>query len=342
MGSINLVEDFKTSILEISERDGKTTWPIDLNSISHLFIGEFDKELLQDIEKMEYKGHAKYNIGQAFVTPQRIIRLLIPFVQGLSTLGLSRELRREKVEYLLSLVHELKHGDPSNRDGKNIVLSPDELNNIIGPSWLSESDKQSSLLVHKLCGILWAYVETLFFKTHGLVREFHGPYTLPGYDGNFLFRDFVCLKPTELWEESSALPFSRARIVAAYDQLDMSVDIYNHVSIPEGRTFIESLKSYYVECDGKILEPSEIDSLCKDLSTVMRSIHKKVESLEWQKRAEKYADIFWYSKKQLRDILEEDWAVPEAVRQQIQHGEISTKQKQISQRELQIMMKLSF
>ena len=105
--------------------------------------------------------------------------------------------------------------------------------------------------VHLLCGVLWAYTETLFFKTHGLVREFHGPYLRPGKDQQYLVRDFVCLKPVEIWPECARLTYSNARIVTAYDQLDMSVDIYNHVSIPEGKNFVESLHSFYVECDGK-------------------------------------------------------------------------------------------
>ncbi len=56
-------------------------------------------------------------ICRLFVIPQRIIRVIMPFVQGMGALGLSRDKRAEHVHYLLSLVDELKYGDPSNRDG---------------------------------------------------------------------------------------------------------------------------------------------------------------------------------------------------------------------------------
>ena len=32
----DLTDDFKDAILEVWQRDGKTTWPIDLNSVTHL------------------------------------------------------------------------------------------------------------------------------------------------------------------------------------------------------------------------------------------------------------------------------------------------------------------
>jgi hypothetical protein len=249
----NLADDFKEAILEVWKRDGKTDWPIDLNSVTHLFIGDFDKELLEDIKALQQEGLTRNEICRLFVIPQRIIRLTMPFVQGMGALGLSRDKRAKHVHYLLSLADELKYGDPNNRDGRNIVLSPQECSVVIDESPLSPADAQSSRLVHMLCGVLWAYAETLFFKTHGFVREFHGPYQRPGDDMQYLVRDFVCMNPVEVWEECSKLQYSSVRIVCAYEQLDLSVDIYNHVSIPEGKNFASSLHSWHVECGTPIM-----------------------------------------------------------------------------------------
>lgn len=338
----NLLDDFKQAILEVWQRDGKTTWPMDLNSVSHLFIGEFDKELLADIHALQQQGLGSNEICRLFVIPQRIIRLLIPFVQGMGALGLSRDQRSAQVQYFLSLVEELKYGDPSNRDGRNIVFSPQESRLVIDKSRLSSADDQSSRQVQILCGVLWAFAETLFFKTHGFVREFHGPYLRPGEDRQYLVRDFVCLKPVEIWEECSKLRYSNARIVTAYDQLDMTVDIYNHVSIQTGQSYLKNLHSYYVECDGRLLKPSEIQQLCLELSEVMGAVNQRVEAMGWQARAEKYAEIFWYSKKSLTDRLGKDWAPPGSIRQKIANGELKPGHREMGEKELKVLLRISF
>ena len=338
-----LVDDFKESVLEVWQRDGKTTWPIDLNAISHLFIGDFDKALLENIEALQKQGLTNREISRLFEIPQRIIRLTMPFVQGMGMLGLSRGERTEHVHYLLSLVDELKYGGPNNRDGRNIVLSPEESTEVFGKARQSLSDTQSSRLLHMLCGVLWAYAETLFFKTHGFFREFHGPYLLCGENNRqYLVRDFICLKPLALWQECEPLRYSRARIVTAYDQLDMEIDIYNHVSIPTGKSFVKSLHSYYVECDGKLLNPAEIEQLYQELSEVMALINKRVEVMSWEVRAEKYAEIFWYSKKNLSDRLGQDWAVPNSVRRKIRDGELKAEHRKMGMDELKVLLRLSF
>ena len=147
----NLVDDFKEAILEVWQRDGKTTWPIDLNSVSHLFIGDFDKELLEEIQALQQQGLTKDEICRLFVIPQRIIRLIMPFVQGMGALGLSRDERTGHIRYLLSLADQIKYGDPSNRDGRNIVLSPEESNVVFDESRLSAADARQSRQVQMLC-----------------------------------------------------------------------------------------------------------------------------------------------------------------------------------------------
>ena len=338
----NLVDDFKEAILEVWQRDGGTTWPIDLNSVSHLFIGDFDKELLEDIQALQQQGMTVNEISRLFVMPQRIIRLIMPFVQGMGALGLSRDKRAEHVHYLLSLVDELKYGEPSNRDGRNIVLSPEESSKVINKSRFSPSDDQSSRLVHLLCGVLWAFSETLFFKTHGFVREFHGPYLRPGEDRQYLIRDFVCLKPVEIWEECSKLRYSNARVVTSYDQLDFAIDIYNHVSIPKGENFVKSLHSYYIECDGKLLNLKEIEQLYRELSEALGAVSKRVEAMSWDMRTEKYAEIFWYSKKNLKDRLAKSWSLPEKIRTKIRNGEKKSRRGEMSEKDLKVLLRLSF
>jgi len=341
-----MIDGFKEAVFNIWLRDGQNTWPIDINSIAHLFMNVFADELLSDINGLKEKGLSDRRIAALFRTSARIIRLIMPVVLGMKGPGLRIpiEKQREHVLCLLSLVKHLKHGDMFNRDGKNAVFSPEAFERTIDASKMIPADRKNSMIVHKLCGILWTYAETVCFKVHGLIREFHGPYAFPGNKDNeeILIRDFNCLNPVELWDECKNVPYKSIRVVTAYQGLDMTIDIYNNVSIKEGAGYIGGLRSYYVEADGKALGPEEIDRLCTTLSDVMISVAAHVETLDWKQLAEKYAAIFWFSKKELRDELQSDWHLPPPVKKQIQNGEISTRLQDLSPQALQRMLRIAF
>jgi hypothetical protein len=332
-----LIEPFKQAIGEVWIKDSQSTWPIDLNAVAHLFTDIFVTELLEDIRRLKANGVVDRAIATRFKTPARIIRLIMPGVLGMKACGMSTETIREKVLYFLSLAKHLKYGDLSNRDGKNIVLAPGVLE---GKRKMVTADKSSSLAVHKLCAVLWNYAECLFFRTHGLVREFHGPYHFPGKKEEILIRDFIDLRPLELWKSSRPLEYENIRIVTAYHDLGMSIDIYDNVSINAGTTYVNSLKSYYIEADGKMLDLEEPDRLYKVLSDVMLNITGEVETFEWRQLAKKYAEIFWYSKKELKDG--NDWRPPVTVHERIEKGELNTRLRNLSPRVLQRMLRVSF
>ncbi|UCH92678.1 MAG: hypothetical protein JSV88_20610, partial [Candidatus Aminicenantes bacterium] len=235
------------------------------------------------------------------------------------------------------LAKKLKYGDLTNRDGKNIVLAPGAWEHKIK---MVTADKTRSLAVHKLCAILWNYAECIFFWTHGLIREFHGPYHFPGKKEEILVRDFIDLKPLELWKSSRPVEYEKIRIITAYQDLGMSIDIYNNVSINANTTYVNSLKSYYIEADGKMLNLDEVDRLCRVLSDVMLNITSEVETLDWRQLAKKYAEIFWYSKKELKDGG--DWRPPRSVHERIEKGELNTRLQNLSPQALQRMLRISF
>ncbi len=332
-----LIEHFKQAIGEVWIKDSQSTWPIDLNAVAHLFTDIFVTELLEDIRRLKSNGLADQAIASGFKTSARIIRLIMPGILGMKACSMTTETIRENVLYFLSLAKHLKYGNLSNRDGKNIVLAPGALKD---KGKMVNADKSSSLAVHKLCAILWNYAECLFFRTHGLIREFHGPYHFPGTKEEILIRDFVDLKPLELWESTGPVEYKNIRIVTAYRDLGMRIDIYNNVSINASATYVNSLKSYYIEADGKLLDLDELHRLYKVLSDVMLNITSEVETLGWRQLAKKYAEIFWYSKKELKDGR--DWCPPGTVHERIEKGELNTRLQNLSPQALQRMLRISF
>jgi hypothetical protein len=332
-----LIDQFKQAIGEVWIKDSQSTWPIDLNAVSHLFTDIFVTELLADLQRLKSNGLEDPAIAARFKTPARIIRLIMPCVSGMKACGMSTETIRENVLYFLSLAKQLKYGDLSNRDGKNIVLAPGALEY---KGKMITADKSSSLAVHKLCAISWNYAECLFFRTHGLIREFHGPYHIPGKEEEILIRDFSDLKPLELWELSCPLEYENIRIVTAYRDLGISIDIYDNVSINADTTYVNSLESYYIEAEGKILDLDELDRLYRVLSEIMLNITGEVEALYWRQLAKKYAEIFWYSKKELKNG--NDWRPPMTVNERIEKGKLNTRLQNLSPQALQRMLRISF
>ncbi|MCP5102159.1 MAG: hypothetical protein GY950_02205 [bacterium] len=337
-----MLEDFKKAVADIWLRDGQNTWPIDMNSIVHLFMDIFFKELAEDIRRLKDNGMDDAGVARKFKTSARIIRLIMPCVPGMKGAGIPMTEQREHVSYLLSLVKILKHGELFNSDGKNIVLSPAAFGRGVAEDKMVPADRKSSIAVHKLCAVLWNYAESVCFKTHGLVREFHGPYRFPGKEEEVLLRDFYSLQPLELWEECKPVAYQNVRVVTAYRDLGMTIDIYNNVSTREGRSYIAGLESYYVEGDGKILSLEEIKGLCAVLSEVMIAVTTRIETFDWRRLAEKYAEIFWFSKKELRDALNRDWRFPPVVRERIKNGQLSTRLQNLDQRSLQRMLRIAF
>lgn len=339
-----MIEEFKKAVADIWARDGQNSWPIEINAIVHLFMDLFAAELLVDMDKLAAEGYSRQQVAETFRTSARIVRLIMPIVQGMKALDIPIDKQRERVVELLSLVETLKHGDLFNRDGKNIVLSPEAFEKDVSRQKMSPVDTESSLAVHRLCALLWNYAECVCFKTHGLIREFHGPYGFPGDTAEILIRDFICMKAAPLWDECRQVPYESVRVAAAYSGLEMRVDIYNNVAIKEGSRYLQGLDAYFVEADGRLLDRTEIEALCSRLSQAMISITARVEAMDWRRLAEKYAEIFWFAKRELCAKARggQDWLPPAAVKERIRQGTLNTRLQNVSPAVLQRMLRIAF
>lgn len=347
-----ILEQFKEAVLGIWLRDGENTWPIEINSVVHLFMDLFFAELQDDIQRLKARGLSDKEIAGRFHTAGRIFRLIMPCVQGMKALGIPIARQREQILYLLSLARHLKHGDLFNRDEKNTVFSQEQFEQTVTEakmiSTASAAGRKSSAVVHKLCGVLWNYAETIYFRAHGFCREFHGPYQFPGGDGGndqVLIRDFNNLDAAELWPhcgQCGALPYKHTRIISIYENIGMTIDVYNNVAIAEGAGYISSLKSYSVEADGKFLSPEEIENFTVALSKIIIAITTEIQQRDWRFLAEKYAQIFWFSKKELRNEAGLDWRIPAAVKERIRTGSLNARFQGISRDHLKRMLQIAF
>ncbi len=330
-----LINQFKESIWNLWAQDGKNVWPIDLNSIIHLFIKEFFTEINENIENLEKRGLSDVEISKKFKTFSRIIRLTVPMLIGMKRLKLSINEQRAHVIRMLSFAKHLKHTDLLNVHGKNLILANKQIQKLI-VSGISYSKKKESILIHSLCSILYAFCEIIFFKTHGFIKEFHGPYV---YKGNeYVIRDYFDLNCSMLWEELSDFDINNVRIITAYKPLGIKIDIFSNLYINQRTGYIPNLSGYKIQVNGKGFNVSEIPNLINKIQNVMLKIGKRIERMNWKQLAGKYAELFWFAKCELNKPT---FSIPKKVKENINNGHLNHSITSISPEKLYKMLKIS-
>ena len=341
-GDAELLSDFKSAIAAVWANDGKNSWPVEINAVTHLFIEPFTRELLDDLGELRSTGSPELEIASKLETASRIVRLILPMVPGMKALGFEIDRQRSQIVDLLELASRLKHGDVLNRDGRNLVLGPEGVERIMIPGSLRAASSADSASIHRLCGVLWAYGEALRLKAHGLCRQFHGPYSHPEIEGEVLVRDYFELRPVDLWKSTAAARVRSIRVVGVYRDLGLSVDIYDNPAISTGGTYRQALTHYALEADGEPLDSAEAAALAIELSDVLLAVTEEIDRVDWRRAAAKYAEIFWASKRRLRAALDRDPGVPSHVLERIAAGELNEASQRMSARDTQRLLRIAF
>lgn len=301
-------------------------WPIKLNSVFHLFLNQFGEELLSDLDYLEtHKRMPLQEIAKSFYNPARIYRMIDTTIYGLKRRKFTLEEQRKVVLKMLAMVKTLKFGSEFNENGQNILYTPEQEREILESKPLQrECTLQESQLVHRLCGLMWAYTEATFFRAHDVTKEIHGPYT-SCTGSNLLVKEYLNLNAREIWPDAPLLPYNRIKVYQNYKSgMKLSIDALNHL-YHEGGVFVPSLRNFHVEADGKTVGVDEIPALTEQIMKTIEHLTAKVDALCWQEKVTKYAEIFWFRKKPLRDLRGLDWRLPEQVAENIRTGQENPK-----------------
>ena len=264
-------------------------WPIRSGRIGHIVLDMFSSEFIKDVEELKRRGMTIQQIGKLFHNPTRLWRMSHHFLSGLKMAGYSLDEQRKHILTLLDMIGSLKYESEFIDDGKNLILSPDEVE-IIKKGGLQKSKIEDSHLIHKLAGLLWTYTETLYFVAHEISVEIHGPYK---YDSSnvIIVRDYFGLKPSELWPDCQNMPYNNIRIIGVYEDLLVDFDVYNNPYLKKGR-YVDTLNLYHMEADEHPIEVSDILRLSNEISNTVRSVTQKVTQWPLLDIAKKYANIF--------------------------------------------------
>jgi hypothetical protein len=295
-------------------------WPIRSGRIGPFVLDEFSRQLSESVDGLRQKGLSLGEIGKLFGSPSRLWRLSHHYLNGMRLNQFSLAEQRRRMIELLDMIKALKSGSEFTENGKNLILSPEAVDELLDLDFSVPQSRSESALVHKLCGTLWAYVETLYFVAHEISMELHGPYNV--HDGSTLIvRDYFNLSAKELWPETKDISHRSVRVFALYEGVQIEFDVYNNPYTVSG-DLVNGLRSFRIEADGAPFDISSIMTLCDELTLIISSIAGKIEDWTLKQIALKYADIFWYRIKPLSDCLEADWRPPSFVNERFEHKAI--------------------
>ncbi len=322
------LELYRQSLVRAWGHTDYNDWPVKLNASFHLFLTEFGDELVDDLRCLtDERGWSSAEVAALFRNPARVYRMIDSTVYSMRRRGRTLAEQRDVVLALLDLVSAMKHGSEFNEDGRNIVYGDEALEAasrllVHGPL----CSRNDSVLVHRLCGIAWAYTESIFFRAHDVTKEIHGPYLLVDGAGVLVVKEYLNMRPVELWPRRRLLEHAEVRVLLRYREgTEMEIDALNHLYHRGGESMVDQLLGYLVEIDGRPAEPPEIVELIAAMGEVIGGQTAFVDGLSWHEKVEKYAEIFWFRKAPLRSAVGLDWQLGPEVREQIRRGQPNPK-----------------
>ncbi|MCP4153824.1 MAG: hypothetical protein GY757_39220 [bacterium] len=319
-------------------------WPIKLNSSFHLFLKEWGEEVIEDVLALEEeKKQDWYEIGHLFPNPARIFRLIDYTIYSMRKNRYSLQKQRQIVLKLLSMVKTLKYGSEFNEDGRNIIFDDKKVEQVdsefIGSGKCSIED---SKIIHRFCGLAWAYSEAVLFRVHDVTKELHGPYRYQDNTRQLVVKEFLELDPKVIWPGIELSPYNSVKIYKNYnDNVKLSIDALNHIYHSGGK-LVTDLTGYYIEFDGKKGTVEELKELMEIMGKAIAEISIMVEDMSWNERVVKYAQMFWFRKKPLRDGRGLNWQPPKSVLENIMAGkENVSRMRQLSPEQVRRLAKIT-
>lgn len=317
------ISKYKKSLESAWGYNDYNDWPVKFNSIMHLFMKEFSMEFLDDFNKLIKCGFELHTIAKSFGNPARIYRIINPVLYGMKQALFSVASQRNITLLMIDMVDSMKYGSAFNEDGKNILLSPYEVENLFNEKKFNTVSNNTIRTLSRLFGVAWSYTEALFFRAHDVTKEIHGPYKIQNFSNKQLVvREYKNLKNREIWTDISPFPWNEIKVYTVYtDKCNLQIDAYNHLFLNSGNLPSEMI-SNFIEADGQELSNEHITKAIDNMLLIITEIQDIIIKTDWKFSAKKYAEIYWYRKKPLCDLLSRNWRVPEHVFSKIENGSI--------------------
>lgn len=162
----------------------------------------------------------------------------------------------------------------------NIVHTDTEVDGLVGSLPWNAADATSARLVGNLTMNLNSLAYQLYTDVfaHNAMENF-GAYDVSRHFGGkkhiLVIKQWVNLRPSELYPDAQLPPFDRINIYAIYKDVDFKVDIYTH-QVYSGNA-AENLVRYAVTVDGKrtVNDPAGIEALYTQIGPIVIDLHAR-------------------------------------------------------------------
>jgi len=326
-----ILRDFRRALALAWAVNDENNWPIKLNSISHLFLKEFSRDFIDNLEQLTHQGGTPGEMARHLGSPTQIFRTMDQVLRGMFMNLVPVQKRREIIIKLLKCIQSQKSGSLFNEDGKNLLYTEEKIKKLSADLAWRTADENSAVIIHRCIGLLKAYVELLFFRMYEISQEIHGQYDdIPGSNNNLIIREFKNLQPHALWEDSEFLPYNQITIYTQYDPcIVVEFDIYNHM-YQKGKNFPHHLVKWQVMAnEEEILDIPAINNLIALARGIIFKIQQKIKDWHWKQITGKYAEICFYKIKNPIQPDKKPGCLPEEVKANISSGEINERSEDV-------------
>lgn len=289
--------------------DPQVFWPLNGGQIDAYFSDTQAAEIYDKIQILIKKGLSKQEIAKFFRSPV-ILRYFLTHaaIVGLKVCDLlkirhfSTKERENFTLLLLDLLGELVRNDIFCSDGKNLIHTQDEVEDILVSSDFQRAagDRQT---VNNFLVTLFHLCNALYYDIFlGIGLEVHGPYNVERAfgKGSFLvIRDYSDLRPETIWPKiAKKIPFVKIRFLLVYKDTDWQINFFNQPNSLKG--IGPFLEYFSVQVDGKdVTNLGEIERLDLLTEGIIAEQTQQVRNLAPLDQARKGAEIAYYM---LRDF----------------------------------------
>lgn len=303
-----IIDDYFKAVLDSIKNGGTSRfWPFEPGQVDSYFID------LLSINIFEKFKQDKNKFQEALKTlPPNILRwFLLPF--AILGLKLAKKYEgylikpEEMIDFIITVREVLKEkvkSDPFCLDGKNIILSEQEISKLLkGVNWF---DSQERKIVSFLSTDLESFVWSINFDLFTYNINWNGPYMLS--DGKMLLvKEFFDLN-SPVWKND--ISFDKVKVCFLFkEKVDVLIDFMGHI-IYSGKIW-DKLDKFAVVVDGEqLLNLDEIQKISNYFSQKREQQLEAVNKFSPEQLIRKGTEVYCYMFHNFFDYYREGYQPP--------------------------------
>lgn len=230
--------------------DWRTAQPFSVDALDPYY---YDLVIDQLISALRSEGVQKADIKTLFAGPANIRNQLVVLLFYTKFYKFNKQDRMTIAEFYHEALKSYSPNDPFTYKSTNYLYGAAEVNKISRSIKWERASPEYARELGKLLVSLASLAYSLYTDaTPSLCGEYHGPYDVStkfGKGHTLLVRDYVKLKPTELWQHTKSYRLSSVSIYAIYKNVKIKPDFYGN--FVADKNLLDSLAFYKVFINGK-------------------------------------------------------------------------------------------